>query len=121
LGYYQTYHENGSRIDLSNYNLTNPYHRYPATIPLLSETHGGDDVGIFVNGPKSHLFVGNYEQSYIPLLMAHAAEIGPFAKGNGKCYSKVEGSTSASKIISPNIMLIFVLLSPWILLKIIRS
>ncbi|XP_031628391.1 membrane-bound alkaline phosphatase-like [Contarinia nasturtii] len=122
LGYYYTYHENGTRIDLSNTNLSNPYHNYPATIPLLSETHGGEDVGIYATGPKSHLFVGNYEQSYIPLLMANAAQIGPFAKENEKCYSKAPGgSTSASRIISPNVMLLFVLLSPMILSKIIRS
>lgn len=43
LGYYQTYDTtNGGRIDLSKFNLSNPRHRYPATVPLTSETHGGE-------------------------------------------------------------------------------
>lgn len=50
-----------------------------AAVPLESETHGGEDVGIYANGPQSHMFCGNYEQNYIPVLMAHAAKIGPFA------------------------------------------
>lgn len=50
-----------------------------AAVPLESETHGGEDVGIYANGPQSHMFCGNYEQNYIPVLMAHAAQIGPFA------------------------------------------
>lgn len=41
-GYYQTYDAIGDRIDLPKYNLSNPRHRYPATVPLISETHGGE-------------------------------------------------------------------------------
>lgn len=51
-----------------------------ATVPLESETHGGDDVGVFASGPYAHYFSGNYEQTNIPALMAYAADIGPFAK-----------------------------------------
>lgn len=94
-GYYQTYYENGSRIDLSQFDLTNPKHRYPATIPLKDETHGGEDVGVYASGPESYLFVGNYEQSYIPLLMAHAAQIGPFATDN-KCSSAATANFPAT-------------------------
>lgn len=102
-GYYQTYYENGSRIDLSKYDFKNPKHRYPATIPLDSETHGGEDVGIYASGPESYLFVGNYEQSYIPLLMAHAAQIGPFAT-DSKC-------SSASITNTPVMISLLVLIS----------
>lgn len=49
---------------------------FPATVPLDSETHGGDDVGVFASGPWSHLFTGNYEQHTIPHMMAYAACIG---------------------------------------------
>ena len=113
MGYYHTYNENGSRIDLSVYNYSNPFHRYPATIPLMSETHGGEDVGIYASGPESYMFIGNYEQSYIPLLMAHAAQIGPFATHDGWC--------SNSTSILPNISMLFVLVLPLLLSKIIKS
>lgn len=49
---------------------------YPATVPLSSETHGGDDVGIFAIGPYSHLFTGVLEQNVIPHLMAYASCVG---------------------------------------------
>ena len=54
--------------------------RQPATVPLGSETHGGDDVGIFAYGPQAHLFQGVYEQNYIAHVMAYAACIGPGLK-----------------------------------------
>lgn len=40
------------------------------------ETHGGDDVSVYVNGPWSHLFTGTYEQHTIPHMLAYAACIG---------------------------------------------
>lgn len=49
---------------------------YPASIPVDSETHGGDDVGVFASGPYAHYFSGVFEQSYIPHLMGYAACIG---------------------------------------------
>lgn len=48
----------------------------PATLPLVDETHGGDDVVIFATGPHSHLFTGNMEQHTIPHFMAYASCIG---------------------------------------------
>lgn len=35
-----------------------------------TETHGGDDVAVFAKGPWSHLFVGSYEQNYLPHAIA---------------------------------------------------
>lgn len=59
---------------------TQPEFAFQATVPLSSETHGAEDVGVFASGPFEHLFTGNYEQSSIPAMMAYAANIGPFAK-----------------------------------------
>lgn len=42
-------------------------------VPLDSETHGGDDVGVFALGPWQQLFTGVYEQNTIPYIMAYAA------------------------------------------------
>lgn len=107
LGYYQTYDEYGGRINLSRSNLTDPKHRYPAAVPLLSETHGGEDVGIYASGPQSHMFVGSYEQSFIPMLMAHIAEIGPFAKKEQCLKSSASSSTRTSTLSSIFTILFF--------------
>ena len=40
-------------------------YRQQAGVPLRSETHGGEDVGVYAIGPYSHLLTGVYEQSYI--------------------------------------------------------
>jgi len=49
---------------------------FPAMVPLESETHGGEDVGVFASGPWAHLFTGVYEQNAIPHIMAFAACVG---------------------------------------------
>ncbi|BFF97479.1 membrane-bound alkaline phosphatase [Drosophila madeirensis] len=49
---------------------------FPAMVPLESETHGGEDVGVFASGPWAHLFTGVYEQNAIPHMMAFAACVG---------------------------------------------
>uniref|UniRef100_A0A2H1WAN6 alkaline phosphatase n=1 Tax=Spodoptera frugiperda TaxID=7108 RepID=A0A2H1WAN6_SPOFR len=46
-------------------------------VPLIDETHGGDDVAVFARGPHHSMFTGLYEQSQLPHLMAYAACIGP--------------------------------------------
>lgn len=68
------------------------------------ETHGGDDVAVFARGPSSHLLVGNYEQTYIPHVMAYAARIGP-----GKI-SDVQKQSSAISIRAEVILLCVALL-----------
>ncbi|ALC43149.1 CG10592 [Drosophila busckii] len=80
-GYKNTYDAAG-RTDLSKRNLSSADFEFPATVPLNSETHGAEDVAVFASGPYEHFFVGNYEQTTIPALMAFAANIGPFAEEN---------------------------------------
>lgn len=65
-GHPNTYGADGLRRDPINDDFTNVNRRYPATVPLSSETHAGDDVVVYANGPYSHLFIGSYEQSNIP-------------------------------------------------------
>ncbi|XP_036670601.3 alkaline phosphatase [Drosophila suzukii] len=79
-GFIDTYSSETGRIDLSHVDTTNEEFALQATVPLSSETHGAEDVGVFASGPFEHLFTGNYEQSSIPAMMAYAANIGPFAK-----------------------------------------
>ena len=45
-------------------------------MPLAeSETHAGDDVGIYAQGPWAHLFDGVMEQNLIYHVIAHATEL----------------------------------------------
>lgn len=46
-------------------------------LPLLSETHGGDDVPIYSKGPFAHLLTGVQHQSFIPHAIAFAACLVP--------------------------------------------
>jgi len=63
-------------VTLLNYSADDPNYRYPATVPLGSETHGGDDVAVFARGPWSHLYAGSFEQNFIPHVMAYASCVG---------------------------------------------
>ncbi|XP_058054957.1 alkaline phosphatase-like [Anopheles bellator] len=76
--FYETYEDGNptKRINVSGYNLQNYYQRYPATVPLVDESHGGEDVTVYASGPSAHLFNGNMEQNVIPLLIAYVANIG---------------------------------------------
>ncbi|GAB0098214.1 Alkaline phosphatase [Sergentomyia squamirostris] len=63
-----------NNADLTNANVTsNTGYVYPGSVPLKDETHGGDDVAVFANGPWAHLFVGLYEQNLIPHAIAYAS------------------------------------------------
>lgn len=66
--------ENGQRIDLEG-QIDDINFTHPGQIPSLG-VHAGDDVGIFANGPYSHLFRGVLQQHTIPHIMAYAACIG---------------------------------------------
>lgn len=45
----------------------------PTALPMKAETHGGEDVPIYAQGPWSHLFIGTMEQHTIAHKMAYAA------------------------------------------------
>lgn len=67
---------NEGRVNLTTMTTSNYNFRHPATVPLGSETHGADDIGVYASGPCANLFSGVYEQHIIPHLMAYAACIG---------------------------------------------
>lgn len=82
-----------SRANLTNVDTRHPEFIQYATIPFSLSKHSGEDVGVYASGPKSHLFSGSYEQNVIPIVMAKAAEIGPyFEKKESKNSSTVLGS-----------------------------
>ena len=47
----------------------------PALVPLKSETHGGEDLGIYAIGPWAHLFQGTVEENYTFHVMNYASRI----------------------------------------------
>lgn len=76
--YYNT--NKNQRRNPSNIDRSSPDAFFPSTLPLESETHGGDDVAVFAVGPWSHLFTGAYEQNVLPHLMAYASCVGGGSK-----------------------------------------
>lgn len=107
MSYYNTYDSTGIRIDLSKSDLKNSRFEYIATVPNKNETHGGEDVGIYASGPQSELFVGNYEQSYIPVLMAYSAKIGPYAERTEECPVQSSAYALSSTMLPIILVLVF--------------
>ncbi len=60
------------RSDLSAVDTAHPDFMQEALVPLTSETHGGDDVGIWARGPGSEAFRGTLEQHVIHHLIVQA-------------------------------------------------
>ncbi|WP_267879283.1 alkaline phosphatase [Methylobacillus glycogenes] len=58
--------------DMSNVDTSHPDFHQEVTVPLDSETHAAEEVEIFAGGPKSYLFQGIQEQSYIFHVMKDA-------------------------------------------------
>jgi alkaline phosphatase len=66
-------HRGGStRPNLTQESVLNPNYKQEATVPLVYETHGGEDVAIFANGAGSHLVQGVMEENWIFFVMKEA-------------------------------------------------
>jgi alkaline phosphatase len=65
---------------------------FPTALPMRAETHGGEDVPVYAQGPWSHLFIGTMEQHTIAHKMAYAACWGDYINRDG-CKSTVTTST----------------------------
>jgi len=63
----------GPREDLSNVDTTDLDFIQQALIPMQSESHAGEDVAIYAQGPEAWLINGTVEQNYIFHVMADAA------------------------------------------------
>lgn len=60
------------RPDLAQVDTTDPDFMQEALVPLGSESHGGDDVGIWARGPGSAAFRGTLEQHVIHHVIVQA-------------------------------------------------
>ena len=65
------------RHDLSEIDTESPGFHQEVAIPRGSETHGGEDVGIYARGPGAALISGSLEQNVIFHVMEHAGNLGP--------------------------------------------
>ena len=63
------------RPDLTDVDTEDPEYLQEAMMARRSETHSGDDVGIYARGPAAYLFDGVVEQNYIYHVMAHSLRI----------------------------------------------
>ena len=64
--------QTGRVADMTNVDTTDQGFHQEALVPLSSETHAGEDVAIFADGPKAYLFHGVQEQNYIFHVMKDA-------------------------------------------------
>ena len=60
------------RPDLSTVDVASPDYLQESTVALGSETHGGEDVGIWARGPGAAAFHGTQEQNFVYHAMAQA-------------------------------------------------
>ncbi|XP_075572460.1 intestinal-type alkaline phosphatase-like [Pelecanus crispus] len=67
-----------NRSDIDNDTANKYDYLQQAAVPLVSETHGGEDVAILAKGPMAHLFHGVQEQTYVAHAMAYAACLEPY-------------------------------------------
>ena len=79
-------------------------YRSPAAMPMRIETHGGEDVPVYAQGPWSHLFIGTMEQHTIAHKMAYAACWGEYQQREG-C-----PKSSARRLLSLKVLLVVVVL-----------
>ncbi|XP_059170472.1 alkaline phosphatase, tissue-nonspecific isozyme-like [Physella acuta] len=73
------------RPDITNVDTNSTKYVSQSVFFIDPETHGGEDVGIFATGPQSFLYTGVHEQNYIPMVMAYASCVGPYAEGKKPC------------------------------------
>ena len=70
------YEKPRERPMLKSEETTKPDFVQQSLVHLGSETHGGEDLGIYAIGPWAHLFQGTVEENYTFHVMNHASKIG---------------------------------------------
>ncbi|HXG83931.1 MAG TPA: alkaline phosphatase [Pyrinomonadaceae bacterium] len=68
-------YRDGKRPDLTQEQTLNPDFKQEATVPLISETHAGEDVAIFAEGAGAYLVRGSMEQNWIFQVMLEAMKL----------------------------------------------
>ena len=63
------------RPELTHDQVTDPDYKQESNIPMLAETHGGEDVAIYATGVNAHLIRGSMEENWIFYVMADALRL----------------------------------------------
>ena len=74
---------------------------YSSGVPLAYETHGGEDLVVYAEGPWSHLINGHHQQSYIYYVMMYASCTGQY-KDASHCFK-----SSSAKFVIKSWLFIF--------------
>lgn len=86
-----------------------PTYRHRATLPLNEETHGGEDVVVFANGPGANMIRGVFEQNYLAYVMSYAGCMGPAKEADDSCEAALKHhSSSGSSQVIQHSFLVFV-------------
>ena len=59
-----------------------PSYQQQAAVPLVRETHGGEDVAVFVRRLQAHLVHGVQEETFVAHVMAFAGCVEPYTDCN---------------------------------------
>ena len=78
-----------------------------AAVPLTRDTHSGEDVAIYAQGPMSHLFHGVHEQNYIAHVMAYASCVGSYSSPDSCAEADVK-STNSCLFLKPDIYIFMI-------------
>jgi len=70
------------RVDISSIDTTAPGYHQEAIVPLTSETHAGEDIGVYAIGPGASLVRGTNEQNAIFHFTDYALDL--IAKANAR-------------------------------------
>lgn len=93
-------YRNGARPDLAGVNTASPDFLQEATVPMESETHAAEDVGIYARGPGAHAFQGVVEQNVVFHVMAqHQQGVGKFL-----CFMFGDCSATKRQGVAPPLM-----------------
>jgi len=72
----------GTRVDLTDVNTESAGFHQEALVPLSSETHSGEDVAIYAQGPGAHLINGTNEQNILFHVIDYALDLVTEADSN---------------------------------------
>jgi len=90
------------KVNLTGSDEAGLQYKQSSGVPLDTETHGGDDVGIWAAGPWAHLVHGVHQQSYIAQVMSYASCVGPH-KDSVRC---TKDSSNNSPTLGGNLFMV---------------
>lgn len=87
------------------------YLQQAVLVPLKQETHGGEDVALYAQGPMAHLVRGVLEHNVVAHILDYAAGLGDSQGRRSRCLDSPSSSTALfSTCIAPWVVTIVALL-----------